>query len=80
VSLINVHKPALDFERFFRRLQALLNSGKVKSLPPGDLRSVVHVSMLFVEHEREIRSVKPPQALMRAMALLGRLLGYRLPD
>jgi len=79
VRLVNVHKPALDFERFFRRLHALVCSGKAK-LPPKDFGSLVLISMLFVEHEREIMSVKPPHAVMRVFALLGRMLGYKLPE
>jgi mannose-6-phosphate isomerase-like protein (cupin superfamily) len=79
VRLVNVHKPALDFERFFRRFHTLLNTGKVKSLPPKDLRSVMYLSMLFVEHKAEIVSVKPSNSVMVAAAFLGRLLGLSLP-
>jgi mannose-6-phosphate isomerase-like protein (cupin superfamily) len=78
VRMVNVHKPAQDFERFFRRLHALAASGMVK-LPPKGLKSVVLLSMLFTEHPREIFSVKPPRAVMKVMALLGRMLGYKLP-
>lgn len=78
VRLINVHKPALDFERFFRRLHALDCSGKVQ-LPPKDLRSAILVSMLFTEHAPEVVSVKPPPVLMRVLAMVGKLLGYQLP-
>ncbi len=77
VRLLNVHKPALDFERFFRKLQSLMITGRM-SLPPKDFRSLVLVSMLFVSHEKEIRSAKPPHNVMRAIALFGKLLGYRL--
>ena len=78
VRLVNVHRPALDFERFFRRFHALVCSGKLK-LPPKDLRSAILVSMLFLDHEYEIMSVKPSRGLMRILAFIGRLLGYRLP-
>jgi mannose-6-phosphate isomerase-like protein (cupin superfamily) len=78
VRLVNVHKPALDFERFFRRLHALVCSGKM-TLPPKNFGSFVLISMLFVEHEREIMSVQPPHALMRVLAFSGRLIGYSLP-
>ena len=78
VRLVNVHKPALSFERFFRRFHALVCAGKLK-LPPKEFGSLVLVSMLFVEHEQEIRSAKPPHTLMRVLALVGRMLGYRLP-
>jgi len=78
VRLLNVHRPALGFERFFRRFHALVAGGKLK-LPPQDLGSLVRVSMLFVEHEQEIRSAQPPHAVMRVLAVVGRILGYRLP-
>jgi hypothetical protein len=47
VRLINVHKPALAFERFFRRFHALASSGRLK-LPPTNLGSVILISMLFL--------------------------------
>ena len=78
VRLLNVHKPALAFERFFRRFHAVVCSGQLK-LPPKDLRSLVLVSMLFLDHQREIMSVKPPHYVMRVLAFLGRLIGYKLP-
>jgi hypothetical protein len=49
------------------------------TLPPKNVRSFLLISMLFVEHEREIMSVKPPHALMRVLAFVGRLCGYKLP-
>ena len=79
VRLRNVHKPALDFERFFRRMQALVADGKL-TLPPKNFGSLIRISMLFVAHENEIRSVRPPHAAMRALAFIGRLLGYKLPS
>lgn len=79
VELINVHEPALEHERFFRRFHELVTDRGV-SLPPGDFKSFVLMGMLFSEHEKEIVSVKPPQFVMRTLAKLGRMLGYRLPD
>lgn len=77
VRLVNVHVPALQFERFFRTLQTLVVDGRM-SLPPKNFQSLVLVSMLFVAHEKEIRSASPPHSVMRALAFLGKLLGYRL--
>ncbi len=79
VSLINVHKPALEFERFFRRFHTLVTEQGV-TLPPKNFKSAVLLGMLFSDHEQEVVSVKPPQMAMRALAMLGRLLRYRLPD
>ena len=79
VRLRNVHKPALAFERFFRRMHTLVTDGTL-TLPPKNFRSLIHISMLFVEHEHEIKSSKPPHVVMCALAFLGRLLGYKLPS
>ena len=77
VRLLNVHKPALEFEPFFRKLQALVVTGRM-TVPPKNFQSFVLISMLFVAHEREIRAVNPPHSLMRIVAFFGNLLGYRL--
>ena len=69
----NVPKPALAFERFFRRMHALVADGKL-TLPPKNFGSLIRISMLFVEHENEIKSAKPPHVVMRALAFIGRLL------
>lgn len=79
VTLVNIHQPALDFERFFRRFHRLTTEAGV-TVPPRSLRSAILVGMLFTEHAHENVTVKPPQAVMRALAALGRLLGYRLPE
>lgn len=77
VRLRNVHKPALEFEPFFRKLQNLVVDGRMR-LPPSNFQSLVLVSMLFVAHEKEIRSANPPHNVMRVLAFVGKLLGYRL--
>lgn len=77
VRLLNVHKPALEFEPFFKKLQNLVVDGRMR-LPPRNFQSLVLVSMLFVAYEKEIRSAKPPHNFMRIIAFLGKLLGYRL--
>jgi mannose-6-phosphate isomerase-like protein (cupin superfamily) len=79
VRAVNVHAPALDFPRFMARLHELVHSGKVRSLPPRDLRSIMYLSMLFTAHHRTVVSVKPPQRVMRMLASVGRRLGYELP-
>lgn len=79
VELINVHKPALGYERFFRRFHKLVTNERV-SLPPENFKSFVLMGMLFADHEQEILSVKPPQFVMRTLAKVGIILGYQLPD
>lgn len=79
VQLINVHKPALGHERFFRRFHKLVTEQGV-SLPPENFKSAVLMGMLFSDHEEDLVSVKPPRLVMRALAVIGRLLRYRLPE
>ena len=79
VEVKNVHKPALEYERFFRRFHQLVTEQGV-ILPPKNFKSAVLMGMLFSDHEQELTSVKPPQVVMRTLAVLGKLLGYRLPD
>lgn len=78
-KVVNVHSPVLDFERFFRQFHRLVSAGTV-TLPPKDPRSLIHMAMLFSAYPAEQRSVRPPQFILRALAFVGRRLGYRLPD
>lgn len=78
VRLLNVHSPALNFERSFRRLHALVCTRGMK-LPPRYLRSAILVSMLFSDHPREITSVDPPCQLIRVLSVIGKLARYKLP-
>jgi mannose-6-phosphate isomerase-like protein (cupin superfamily) len=76
VTVYNIHRPALKFESYFRRLFMLANSGVFKSQKMTP-KAILHLSMLITSYPDEIRSVKPPQAIMRLLASLGRLIGYR---
>jgi len=79
VELINVHRPALDIEHMFRTLHCLVTEYRV-GLPPKDFRSAVLVGMLFTHYERENTTVQPPVAVLRGLALIGRLLRFKLPQ
>ena len=79
VELINIHQPALEHERFFRRFHKLVTEEGV-SLPPESFNSFVLMGMLFADHQQEIVSIKPPHFVMKTLASIGKLLGYRLPD
>lgn len=79
VELINVHRPALDIERFFIRFHRLVTERGVR-LPPVGLKSTVLMAMLVADHEQEVVSVRPPQMLMRALALAGQIFGARMPE
>jgi mannose-6-phosphate isomerase-like protein (cupin superfamily) len=78
VRLINIHRPALQFESMFRELQSLISQGKIKRLPPKEPRSAIYVAMLFGKYPNEIRVTKPPNGVFKALALVGRALGFKL--
>ena len=79
VEMINVHRPALRYEDYFRRFRKLKVERGVE-MPPKGLKGMILLGMLQVEYEREFIAVSPPQWLFRILAGLGRLLGYKLPE
>jgi mannose-6-phosphate isomerase-like protein (cupin superfamily) len=78
VRIVNIHRPALQFESFFREMHALIAQGKIKHLPPKEPRSAIYVAMLFGKYPDEIRVVKPPSGVFKTLALVGRALGFKL--
>lgn len=78
VRLINIHRPALRFEAMFRELHALIKHGRIKQLPPKDLQSMIYAGMLFAKYSDENHMTKPPMAVFKALALLGRSLRLKV--
>jgi len=75
---ITVVRPARSFHDFMSTFCDLATSGKIRSLPPKDLWSLIYVSMLFVRYEETIVSVKPPAFVLKVLAFVGKRLGYEL--
>jgi hypothetical protein len=59
-------------------MHALIRQGKIKHLPPKEPRSAIYVAMLCNKYPNEIRVVKPPNGVFRALALIGKALGFKL--
>jgi mannose-6-phosphate isomerase-like protein (cupin superfamily) len=79
VRLLNIHRPAMQFEAFFREMHALIRQGKIKRLPPSEPRSAIYVAMLFGKYPDEMRVTKPPNGVFKALAMLGKALRFKLP-
>lgn len=77
VEMINVHKPALRYEEYFRRFHKLKTELGVQ-MPPKSLGGMIRLGMLQANYEQEFIGVNPPQWFYKFMSGLGRLLGYRL--
>ena len=78
VQLVNIHRPAQQFEPFFRDMQRLIEQGKIKRLPPKEPRSAIYAAMLFIKYPDEIRVTKPPNGVFKALALVGRTLRFKI--
>jgi mannose-6-phosphate isomerase-like protein (cupin superfamily) len=78
-EVINTHRPAMRFEEFFRRFHTLKTERGV-AMPPDGVAAAILLAMLLVEYEEEQVVVSPPHWVFRALARVGRLRGYRLPD
>jgi hypothetical protein len=76
--IVNIHRPAMRFENFFREMHAMIRDGRIKQLPPKDPRSAIYVAMLFGKYPAEMQIVKPPSAVFKALAFIGRSLGFKL--
>jgi glyoxylate utilization-related uncharacterized protein len=71
-------RPAGRSEAFFRDMHRLIHEGKIKRLPPKDPRSAIYAAMLIGEYPDEIRSIKPPNGVFKALAVVGRALRFKL--
>ncbi len=72
-----MHRPALAFQEHLETLDRLSRAGKIRGTK--DPRSLIYMSMSGVEHRPDV-PVKPPQWTMKALAFIGRRLGYTLDD
>ena len=73
----NTHAPALRYGEYFETLHRVVQSGVVRDGRIG-LKGILYMSLLMSSFEDEIRSVSPPHAAMTVLALVGKLLGFRL--
>jgi quercetin dioxygenase-like cupin family protein len=75
----NTHAPAMRYGEYFEGIDRIVRSGAVSG-GRMTLKALLYLSLLMTSFEDEIQSVKPPHAVMRMLALLARLRGYRLPS
>jgi mannose-6-phosphate isomerase-like protein (cupin superfamily) len=78
VRFINRHRPAADFEGFFRDMASLSSTGRMGSGIPHSPRQAIYVAMLFRAHPTAIRTSRPQRLAFAALAGLGRMLGMSL--
>jgi mannose-6-phosphate isomerase-like protein (cupin superfamily) len=72
----DTHTPALTFEEMMRELHNLVLTGKIRGFTK--LKSLIYLSILWVKHKDVQRSTKPPFFVMKFMAGIGKLFGYKV--
>lgn len=76
VRLRNVHRPALDFEPYIKRLCSAANKGNLGDL--SDIRALLYIAVLVREFPLHSRAPgRVLNAAVPALAAAGRLLGLR---
>jgi quercetin dioxygenase-like cupin family protein len=75
VRFVNGHAPALGFQDHLVTLDRLVRAGQIRSTK--DIRSLIYMSMSAVKHRPDV-PVKPPLFVLKALALIGRVLRYKL--
>lgn len=71
-------RPAGEAEAMFHDMHRLIREGRIRRLPPKEPRSAIYAAMLFGKYPNWIRTTKPPDAVFKALALVGRALRFKL--
>lgn len=77
VRVRNVHDPDDGFERYIRRIAALMREHQFAKVTP---RAAVYLATLDQQHAETIRPAAPLRVPMRVLATIGRALKLKLPD
>jgi len=78
VRFINRHRPAADFEGFFRDIASLTSTGKMGAGTPHSPRQAIYAAMLFNAHPTAIRTSRIQRFAFASLSGLGRMLGMSL--
>ena len=73
----NVHDPAHSFERYLRRVHALINEHRFERISP---RAALYLATLMREHADTIVPAGPLRLPAALLAGIGGALRLRLPD
>ena len=59
-------------------MHTLVREGKVKRLPPKEPRSAIYAVMVFDEYPDWTRATGPMNGVFKALAIVGKTLGFKL--
>lgn len=74
----NTHAPAMRFGDYFEAIHRIVDSDLVEQ-NHMTTKAKLYLSLVMMKFQDEIRSVRPPHAVIAIGSLAARLLGYKLP-
>ena len=74
--LTNIHTPGLHFGASLVAMESLVKAGKINGVT--GLKNLLYLSQHALKYAETIVSVKPPMFVLKIMAKLGILLGYKI--
>lgn len=78
VTFVNRHRPAVDYEGFFRDMAALTSTGRMGAGAPRNPRHAIYAAMLFRAHPTAIRTSRLQRFAFASLSGVGRMLGMQL--
>lgn len=75
VIAFNSHSPGLRFGEMLEVIHQHLNEGKINGTT--GFKNLAYMSSIMVEYSDVMKTIKPPAALIKWMARLGHVLGYK---
>ncbi len=73
---LNKHIPGLRTEEYFETMQRLINERKITGMT--GFRNSIYLSLHTVKYADVLKLYQPPNALIKAAAIIGRVLGYKI--
>ena len=73
---INRHIPGLRTREYFETLETLIKDGKVTGT--SGFRNSIYLSLHTLKYADVLKLLQPPEALLKAAAIMGKLLQYKI--
>jgi len=73
---LNKHIPGLRTQEYFETLQRLIDERKVTGIT--GFRNGIYLSLHTVKYADVVKLYQPPDALIKAAAIVGKIFGYKI--
>lgn len=74
--LTNIHTPGLHFGASLVAMESLIKEGKIDGMK--GFKNLAYLSQHALKYAETVVSVKPPMTILKLMAKLGALFGYKI--